>query len=103
MDAPRSTDSMALGSGGGFLAGMAVVTFFIPHYVAVITGIIIALVLQGMRHLRTWRPEGRPIGMALMRALVVVSVFLVPLHAWLWDAQRPGKPRNHRPRASPAF
>jgi hypothetical protein len=57
-------------AGAVSLAGTAVVTFFIPHYVAVITAIIIALVLQGMRHLRTWQPEGRPVGMALVRALV---------------------------------
>jgi hypothetical protein len=63
---------------------MAVVTFFIPHYVAVITSIIIAFVLQGMRHLRTWRPEGRPTGLALVRSLVVVCFLLVPTHAWLW-------------------
>ncbi len=64
--------------------GVAVVTFFIPHYVAVITAIIIALVLQRMRHLRLWRPEGRAIGTALVRALVMLSVLLIPLHAWLW-------------------
>lgn len=64
--------------------GVVVVTFFIPHYVAVITAIIIALVLQSMRHLRLWRPEGRAIGTALVRALVMLSVVLIPLHAWLW-------------------
>ena len=71
------------------LAGMAVVTFFIPHYVAVITAVIIALVLQGMRHLRTCCPDGRPIGMALVRAMVLVSVLLVPVHAWLWAGKGP--------------
>jgi len=76
-------------AGAVSLAGMAVVTFFIPHYVAVITAVIIALVLQAMRHLRTWRPEGRPIGMALVHALVVVSVLLVPVHAWLWARKGP--------------
>jgi hypothetical protein len=76
-------------AGAVSLAGTAVVTFFIPHYVAVMTAIIIALVLQGMRHVRVWRPEGRPIGLALVRALVVVSVLLVPVHAWLWARRDP--------------
>ena len=67
--------------------GVVVVTFFIPHYVAVITAIIIALVLQSMRHLRLWRPEGRAIGTALVRALVMLSVVLIPLHAWLWAGE----------------
>jgi hypothetical protein len=76
-------------AGSVSLAGVAVVTFFIPHYVAVITAVIIALVLQGMRHLRTWRPEGRPIGMALVHAMVLVSVLLVPVHAWLGAGKGP--------------
>jgi hypothetical protein len=76
-------------AGAVSIAGTAVVTFFIPHYVAVITAIIIAIVLQGMRHLRVWRPEGRPIGLALVRALVVASVLLVPVHAWLWARKDP--------------
>jgi hypothetical protein len=76
-------------AGAVSIAGTAVVTFFIPHYVAVITAIIIGLVLQGMRHLRVWRPEGRPIGLALVRALVVVSFLLVPVHAWLWARRGP--------------
>jgi hypothetical protein len=42
-----------------------------------------------MRHLRVWRPEGRPIGLGLVRALVVVSVLLVPVHAWLWARRDP--------------
>jgi hypothetical protein len=71
------------------MAGTAVVTFFIPHYVAVVTAIIIGLALQGMRHLRVWRPDGRPIGLALVRALVVVSFLLVPVHAWLWARRDP--------------
>jgi len=42
-----------------------------------------------MRHLRKWRPEGRPIGMALVRVLLVVCFLLVPVHAWLWARRDP--------------
>ena len=66
------------------LAGMAMVTFFIPHYLATVTAVIMAIVLQGMRHLRQWRPDGKPVGIALARALVLISVLLVPVHAWIW-------------------
>lgn len=77
-------------AGAVSLAGMAVVTFFIPHYVATIAGVIMAVVLQGMRHLRVWRPEGKPIGRALVGALVVMTVLLVPMHALLWAGKDPG-------------
>jgi hypothetical protein len=75
-----------LGMGGVSLAGTALVTFFIPHYVAAITGIIIAVVVQGMRHLRVWSPGGKPVGMALVRAMVVICALMVPVHAWVLGA-----------------
>jgi hypothetical protein len=70
-------------AGAVSLAGMAMVTFFIPHYVATITAVIMAVVLQGMRHLRVWCPHGKPIGTALVRAVVVSCVLLVPLRTWI--------------------
>lgn len=87
-------------AGAVSIAGTAVVTFFIPHYVAVVTAIIIGLALQGMRHLRVWRPGGRPIGLALVGALV-----WCPASRWSQcthgsGPQRPGSPRIHRPAAS---
>jgi hypothetical protein len=54
------------------LVGLAVAVFFIPHYAAPMTGIILALVVQGLRHLRHWRWKGRPAGLFLVRALPVV-------------------------------
>jgi hypothetical protein len=70
-------------AGAVSLTGTAVVSFFIPHYTATITAVFMAIVVQGMRHLRAWRPEGKSIGKALVRATLATSVLLVGLHAWI--------------------
>jgi hypothetical protein len=51
------------------LIGLAVEVFFIPHYAAPLTAIILALVVQALRHLRVWRWNGRPAGLFLVRTL----------------------------------
>jgi hypothetical protein len=68
-------------------SGMAIEIFLLPHYVAPFTGAFYAIGLQAMRHLRLWKPEGKPAGLALVRStvsLVVVlaclRVFAEPLH-----------------------
>jgi hypothetical protein len=45
-----------------------------PHYTAPTTGLVLALVLQGMRHLRLWSYQGQPTGRFLVRAIPVVWV-----------------------------
>jgi hypothetical protein len=60
-------------------AGSALVIFFNVHYVAPITGVIVAVVLQGMRHIRTWRLNEQPTGLFLVRSAVVISVLMIPL------------------------
>ena len=67
--------------------GMLVEIFLIPHYMAPFTAAIYALGLQGMRHMRLFRPSDQPVGLALTRltvvVLVVMSVFRLyaqPLH-----------------------
>jgi hypothetical protein len=65
--------------GLGFVASMAVI-FFNIHYVAPISAVIVALILQSMRHLRTWRFESKPCGRFLVRAIVVSCVLMVPFH-----------------------
>ena len=59
-------------------AGNALVIFYIVHYSAPMAAVIIALVLQGMRHLRAWKFEGKSSGLFLTRALVVICVVMVP-------------------------
>jgi hypothetical protein len=58
-------------------AGLAVEVYFSLHYAAPITGLILALVLVAMRHLRAWAWRGRPVGLFITRASVVICL-LVP-------------------------
>jgi hypothetical protein len=79
-------------------AGMVIEVYLLPHYVAPFTAAFYAIGLQAMRHLRVWRPEDKPVGLALTRMTVVSCLILaalgacaVPLHIvpkyWniLWD------------------
>ena len=68
-------------------AGMVIQIFLIPHYLAPFTVVFYAIGLQAMRHLRVWKAEGRPVGLALVRMtfplcllLAVVRLFSGPLH-----------------------
>jgi hypothetical protein len=59
--------------------GTSLVIFFNIHYVASLTAVMLALLVQSMRHLRAWRWEGKPTGLFLVRAIVVMCVLMVPL------------------------
>jgi hypothetical protein len=69
------------------MAGMVIEIYMIPHYLAPFTAAFYAIGLQCMRHLRVWKPEGRPAGVALVRLTVLLCfllaglrVFAAPLH-----------------------
>jgi hypothetical protein len=69
------------------MAGMTIGVFLVPHYLAPFTAAFYALGLQAMRHLRAWKPEGKPAGLTLARLLVTVCIvmaglrpFAEPLH-----------------------
>jgi hypothetical protein len=66
-------------TGAVSLVGTILVIFFTAHYFAPATSIIVAIILQGMRHLRTWRWEGKATGLFLSRAVVVICLLAVPL------------------------
>lgn len=69
---------------GGFsAAGMELVFFYAPHYAAPLTCLILALLIQGLRHLRQWRIDGRPTGRLLARALVMICVLMVPVQVYM--------------------
>lgn len=57
-------------------AGMFIENFLYPHYLAPFTAVFYAIGLQAMRHLRAWKPEGRPVGAGLVR-LIAVSCFVL--------------------------
>jgi hypothetical protein len=67
--------------------GMSMVVFFFAHYAAPIAGLILALILQGMRHLSAWRWDGRPVGPALARWTVVVCALMVPVQVMILFAR----------------
>ncbi|HUE43844.1 MAG TPA: hypothetical protein VMP12_09775 [Candidatus Sulfotelmatobacter sp.] len=56
------------------IAGVSVVVWSAAHYAAPITCVLFLLIVQAVRHLRTMRWRGRPVGMALSRALVICLV-----------------------------
>ena len=53
-------------------AGVFAVIWSNAHYAAPLTGVIFALTVQGIRHLRTMRIGARPVGVALSRAIVLL-------------------------------
>jgi hypothetical protein len=67
--------------------GLMIEIFVLPHYVAPSTAAFYAIGLQAMRHLRLWKPEGKPVGLAMVRSVVTLCVLLAgvrlfakPLH-----------------------
>ena len=78
------------------LAGLSVNVWFYPHYAAPISGLIYAMVLQGMRHLRVWGRRGRPSGLLLARSIpavcagmVLVRLCALPLGAYYMPTDWP--------------
>jgi hypothetical protein len=68
-------------------AGLAIEIFLIAHYLAPLTAAFYAIGLQCMRHLRVWRPQGKPTGLALVRfsimivcLMAVLRIFATPLN-----------------------
>ncbi|HET9406615.1 MAG TPA: hypothetical protein VFO39_05220 [Candidatus Sulfotelmatobacter sp.] len=89
-------------TGGVGLASTAAVIFFNINYLAPIVPVLIAALVQGMRYLRQWRWEGRPCGLFLARATVVMCLIMIPNHVRImaadppprsWDALGPERAR----------
>ena len=76
----RGTGRLVFIGAMGF-AGTAAVIFFNIHYVAPLTAVMVALLVQGMRHLRAWCFEGKPTGQFLVRGIVAMCILLVPFEA----------------------
>jgi hypothetical protein len=85
---------------GACLAGNAIVAFYGPHYSAPVAGATVAVVVQGMRHLRRWKLGAKPVGVLLVRAVVLISIVMVPVELRLmqrlpqpgsWQAMGPAR------------
>jgi hypothetical protein len=72
------------------LLGYCLVVWPGPHYIAPAAAVLFAALVQSIRHLRTIRIFGRPVGAALSRALVLALVVDVSLLV----AQRLGDPQG---------
>ena len=68
-------------AGGFVLVGMTANAFMAPHYLAPITSLLYAVLLQGMRHLRLWRPGDQPVGRFLVHVVPAVCVAMCVVHA----------------------
>jgi hypothetical protein len=64
------------------LCGVLLQTWLIPHYLAAVTPAIYAVGLQAMRHLRQCKPGGQPVGIAMIRSMIIVCVALAVLRLW---------------------
>ena len=53
-------------------AGFLVLIWSMPHYAAAVTCVIFLFLVQAIRHLRTIRPGGRPLGRALSWAAILL-------------------------------
>ncbi len=91
----------ALYASGVFGFGLAVETWFRPHYFAPATALLYLIVIQCMRHLRCWRRKTGA-GAALVRAvpLVCCGMVILRIAALLAHAQiEPVYPRGNLARA----
>jgi hypothetical protein len=61
------------------VAAVMVETWLIPHYFAAITPAFYALGLQMMRHLRQWKPGGKPAGATIQRLVVTSCIVLAAI------------------------
>jgi hypothetical protein len=90
-------------AGAVSLIGLSFDSGFSPHYAAPMLGVIYAVILQGLRHLRVWRRrgyEGRLLARAIPMVCVGIAVLRVcaqPLHIYItpswppaWYATAPG-------------
>ncbi|MGA2085425.1 MAG: hypothetical protein ABSG60_07900 [Terracidiphilus sp.] len=62
-----------------WIAGIVICITFVPHYLAPYTAAAYAIGLQSMRHLRFWKPEGRPAGKAFVRLTVTLCILMAGL------------------------
>ncbi len=60
-------------AGAFVLAGVALYPLLYPHYLAPICAVFVAVVVQGIRHLRLWQWRNRPVGASLACGILILS------------------------------
>lgn len=58
------------------LAGMALESFYDPHYMCPSTAVLLALVMLALRRLQLWQWRGKPVGLFISRAVPVICLVL---------------------------
>ena len=72
------------------VSGLFLVVWSSSQYAAPIVCVIYALLIQGIRHLRTFRWRDRPVGIAWSRAAIVLLIAVIAAHVYLLrDQQHP--------------
>jgi len=66
-------------AGAVFLLGLAVEIWTYPHYFAPATGLLYLLLVQCVRHLRFMRWRGKPVGLAMARAIPLICCAMIVL------------------------
>jgi len=56
------------------MVGVAMETYFLPHYAAPIVGLVFMLGSQALRHVHIWRWRGEPVGRLLVWTMWIVAV-----------------------------
>jgi hypothetical protein len=78
-------------------AGVAAEPWFYVHYAAPATSLLLALTLQGLRHVRCWRLGRKRVGLFLVRSIPAICLILVALRIVAssapheWNASRPAQ------------
>ncbi len=62
--------------------GMVAEAVLLPYYLAPFTAVFYLIGLQCMRHLSVWRPNGKPLGRAILRVIVSVCGVMTALTIW---------------------
>jgi hypothetical protein len=86
-----------------FLLGLAIETWYRPHYFAPAVGLLYLILLQCMRHLRFWMKKEKPVGISLLRAipLIACAMLILRVTAVIAHAQiEPSYPRGNQTRAT---
>ena len=61
------------------MIGILLPAWFNAHYAAPMTGLVYALMLQGMRHLRACRWRGKETGLLLVRSIPLICLLMIPV------------------------
>jgi hypothetical protein len=77
---------------GIFVLGLSLEVFTFPHYFAPATCLLYLVLIQCMRHLRLWRWKGKPVGLALVRAIPVLAFAMIFLRVCAAAAHAPIEP-----------